>query len=126
MGLVGRGSGDTADGPLPERLGSPDDLAHEEMLLARDQFYSRRGAQAIPPCEKCQFAGSLYKAKLLPSGGMELVIHVPMSEKYNAMTLTDAVGIVVSFAAQRRRRSQARMMLVKNLTNEQEGSDYGD
>ena len=82
------------------------------MLERRQAFYDARGNVAIPRFESAEFSGSVRTAKLLPSGDMELTINVPMSEKYNAMALTDAVGIMVLFRAERRRPSQARLMLL--------------
>lgn len=86
--------------------------------MARNRFFEQKGTQALPAFESCEFAGTVRAAKLLTSGDMELTLHIPMSEKYNAMTLTDAVGIMVLFHAERRRRSQARLMLVPEQENE--------
>jgi hypothetical protein len=58
--------------------------------------------QMRPDFDECAFDGYVMDLKIRPGGDLEIRIGVPKSHKWDALQLSDAAGIMVSFAAHRR------------------------
>lgn len=59
---------------------------------------------ALPSFETTVFKCSVHSAKLDVGGNMLLTLQIAPDQKYNAMPLTDAAGIMVEIGARRLRR----------------------
>lgn len=64
-----------------------------------------RGRSVIPKFSEAHFLAAIKAAKVPPGGGLEITLMVPPSEKYNALPLTDAAGILIVIHAERQRRT---------------------
>jgi hypothetical protein len=71
----------------------------------RDALVGGLAQQAVPRFEEADFLAAVKGARIATGGELEITLTVPLSEKYRAITLTDAVGIMVRFHAERKRRA---------------------
>jgi hypothetical protein len=61
-------------------------------------------AQVLPAFSEAHFLASVKSTRISTGGDMEITLSIPHSEKYRAITLTDAIGIMVVIHAERKRR----------------------
>lgn len=73
---------------------------------------------AVAEFDSCQFLASLRSARIAPTGDLDITLTVPVSEKYRAIPLTDAIGIEVVISAQRKRRPPLSEQEVAEITEE--------
>lgn len=57
--------------------------------------------------EQTSFLASLKSSRINIGGDLEITISVPLSEKYQALRMTDAPGVMLVFTVQRKRRGDA-------------------
>lgn len=56
----------------------------------------------------CEFMASVKMARITPGGEMEVTLSVPLSEKYRAITLTDAGSIMLLVQVSRAKGGRRR------------------
>lgn len=69
----------------------------------RDRLIETQTIHAIPEFTEATFLASLRSARMNAHGDLDITLTVPISEKYRAMSLTDAIGIEIIVRAQRKR-----------------------
>lgn len=85
------------DGPEgPVGLERNEGAAIQEAVLAQSE-----------PFQSTSFLASLKAARVNIGGDLEITINVPLSEKYQALRMTDAPGVMLLFTVQRKKRGDA-------------------
>lgn len=88
---------------MDERGGPPDTGSgfRDELTPAELQ---QEGLSQVPQFESTTFVASLKGARVTVGGDLELTVTVPITEKYRALLLTDAPGVMLVFNVRRKPR----------------------